>query len=103
MGGVRVVDRGSKEIVVFLSGEVGRDMADELDGALAEVSLLERLDDLDRVVVDAGEVTAFDLTGVDFLRALHLKGKQEGYELELAMLTEPVREALDRIEWPPSP
>lgn len=102
MGEVRVVDRGSKEIVVFLSGEVGRGMEAELGDALAEVALLERLDDLDRVVVDAGAVTAFDETGLNFLRDLHRNGRRQGYDLELAMLTDPVRTALDRAEWPPS-
>jgi hypothetical protein len=63
MGQVRVVDRASKEIVVFLAGDIDSGMEEQLNWALSEVTMLERLDDLHRVVVDAREVTSLGPAG----------------------------------------
>jgi anti-anti-sigma regulatory factor len=100
MGQVEVVDRGSREIVVFLRGDITSGMAKELSAALDEVGLLERLDDLHRAVVDTREVTAFDATGLDFLRRLEARGKAEDYEVALSMTSKPVLKALEDARWP---
>lgn len=100
MGRISVVDRGSREIVVFLSGDIDQDMERQLDNALGEVTLLERLDDLHRVIVDTREVTSFGDTGVRFLRKLEREGKEQDYELAFAMTSPPVTAALERANWP---
>jgi hypothetical protein len=100
MGQVEVVDRGSREIVVFLRGDITGGMAKELTTALDEVAMLEELDDLHRVVVDTREVTAFDHAGLDFLRRLEERGKAEDYEVALSMTSKPVLKALEDAHWP---
>lgn len=100
MGQVSVVDRGSREIVVFLRGDVDQAMEARLDEALSEVTLLERLDDLHRVIVDTREVTSFDEVGVRFLRKLEREGKEQDYELAFAMTSPPVTAALEQANWP---
>ncbi len=100
MGQVEVVDRGSREIVVFLRGDITSGMAKELSAALEQVALLEQVDDLHRAVVDTREVTAFDRSGVDFLRRLEQRGKAEDYEVALSMTSRPVLRALEDAHWP---
>lgn len=100
MGQVRVVDRASKEIVVFLAGDIDGAMEEQLNQALSEVTLLERLDDLHRVVVDAREVTSLGPAGIRFLRNLERTGTEQGYELAFSMLNAPALEALTREHWP---
>lgn len=100
MGQVRVVDRASKEIVVFLSGDIDGGMEDELNQALSEVSLLERLDDLNRVVVDAREVSSLGPAGIRFLRNLERSGEEQGFELAFSMLNASALAALSEERWP---
>ncbi|MBM7791348.1 hypothetical protein [Tenggerimyces flavus] len=100
MGQVEVVDRGSREIVVFLRGDITSGMAAQLSAALDQVGLLERVDDLHRAVVDTREVTAFGRAGVDFLRRLEARGKAEDYEVALSMTSQPVLRALEDAHWP---
>lgn len=94
MGQVSVVDRGSKEIVVFLSGDIDRAMEDQLSDALRRVTLLERVNDLSRAVIDTREVTAFDDTGVRFVRRLEQIGHERAFDVALCMTSKPVSEAL---------
>jgi hypothetical protein len=100
MGQVQVVDRGSREIVAFLRGDIDEGMRAELSRALDEVALLERLDDLHRVVVDTREVTAFSRAGLEFLRKLEERGRAEDYEVALSMTSKPVLRALEDAHWP---
>lgn len=100
MGQVRVVDRASKEIVVFLAGDIDGGMEDELNQALSEVTLLERLDDLNRVVVDAREVSSLGPAGIRFLRNLERAGEEQGFDLAFSMLNAPALAALAEERWP---
>jgi anti-anti-sigma regulatory factor len=100
MGQVRVVDRASKEIVVFLAGDIDGGMEEQLSQALSEVVLLERLDDLDRVVVDAREVTSLGPAGIRFLRNLERTGEEQGFDLAFSMLNGPALAALSEEQWP---
>ena len=100
MGQVRVVDRASKEIVVFLAGDIDGGMEEQLNWALSEVTMLERLDDLHRVVVDAREVTSLGPAGIRFLRNLERTGAEQGYDLAFSMLNAQALEALTREHWP---
>jgi anti-anti-sigma regulatory factor len=95
MGSVEVVDRGSLEIVVFLSGNVDEAMGLELDAALEEVARLEP----PRVVVDTHECTSFGTTGVQFLDALRRRGRLEGWEVDLAAIGPAVRPVLEEAGW----
>ncbi|WP_020579467.1 STAS domain-containing protein [Actinopolymorpha alba] len=99
MDDVEVVDRGSREIVVFLRGMIGPATESKLAAALQEVSLLEDLGNLDRVVVDTREVTAFDECGLRFLLEMERRGQAEGYEVAFSMISQPVLRALDRAHW----
>lgn len=100
MGQVRVVDRASKEIVVFLAGDIDGGMEEQLNWALSEVTLLERLDDLHRVVVDAREVTSLGPAGIRFLRNLERTGVEQGYDLAFSMLNAQALQGLSREHWP---
>lgn len=100
MGEVRVVDRGGREIVVFLSGDVGTSMATELDAAIDEVDALERIGLLERAIVDLQAVTAMDPRGVRFLQALQQRGALHGFDLDLTGISGPAHQALEQAEWP---
>lgn len=100
MGQVRVVDRASKEIVVFLAGDIDEAMEEQLNQALSEVTLLEQLDDLHRVVVDTREVTVLGPAGIRFLRKLERTGQEHDYELAFSMLNGPALAALTEQRWP---
>ena len=64
MGEVQVADRGSREIVVFLTGDIDESLADELHAAVDEVASLERLSSLSHAVVDMHGVTSLGPAGV---------------------------------------
>ena len=95
MGAVQVVDRGSLEIVVFLTGDIDESMQSELDAALEEVSVHEP----PRVVVDTHEATSLGPGGIGFLNALRARGQAEGYFVDLAAIGPAVRPALERAGW----
>jgi anti-anti-sigma regulatory factor len=95
MGSVEVVDRGSEEIVVFLSGDIEDVMRQELDGAVDEVSPLEP----SRVLVDTHECTSFGTAGVQFLDALRRRGQVEGWDVDLAAIGPAVRPVLEQSGW----
>lgn len=98
MHDIEVVDRGSHEIVVFLRGDIDDDMEPDLRAALRAIALLEEINDLDRVVVDAREVTAMGPAGLCFLLNLERQG-QGLYEVDLATLSRPALRALERSHW----
>jgi anti-anti-sigma regulatory factor len=95
MGTVEVVDRGSLEIVVFMSGEIDDDTRAAMDSALEQVSRLEP----QRVVVDTHDATSFGPTGVAFLDALRDRGRAEGFEVDLAAIGPEVRPVLEASGW----
>src|SRR4029453_3493234 len=83
MGSVEVVDRGSQEIVVFLSGDIDDSMGRQLDLAIEEVSALEP----PRVVVDLHDCTSLGPIGVQFLDALRRRGRLDGWEVGLSAIS----------------
>jgi anti-anti-sigma regulatory factor len=95
MGSVEVVDRGSLEIVVFLSGDIKDGMGRELDAAIEDVARLEP----PRVVVDTHECISFGIAGVQFLDALRRRGRLEGWEVDLAAIGPAVRPVLEEAGW----
>jgi anti-anti-sigma factor len=95
---VEVVDRGSHEIVVFLRGDIDDGMEHDLRAALRAIALLEEINDLDRVVVDARQVTSMGRAGLCFLLNLERQG-QGAYEVDLSALSRPVLRALERSHW----
>ncbi|REF37045.1 STAS domain-containing protein [Thermasporomyces composti] len=98
MRDVEVVDRGSHEIVVFLRGDIDDAMEHDLRAALREIALLEEINDLDRVVVDARDVTTMGRAGLCFL--LNLERYGEGrFEVDLSALSRPALRALERSHW----
>jgi hypothetical protein len=103
MGSVEVVDRGSREIVVFLRGDVGPAEAGALDGAIDEVDGLEQLSSLSRVVVDCRGVDSLGDDGVRFLRRLQERGERHGFALSLSMLSSAAHHALEDAGWPGVP
>lgn len=106
MGEVRVVDRGSREIVVFLSGDVDETMRPALDAAIAEVDGLETLTQLSRALVDMQGVTALGRAGLDFLHALQDQGGRHGFTVAATAMSGPAHRALEAVDHPfrmPSP
>lgn len=95
MGTVQVVDRGSQEIVVFLTGDIDDSTQSALDAALEEVTAHEP----PRVVVDTHAATSLDPVGIGFLNALRARGQAEGYFVDLAAIGAAVRPALERAGW----
>lgn len=95
MGTVQVVDRGSLEIVVFLSGNIDESMRSELEAALEEVSVHEP----PRVVVDTHAAASLGPAGIGFLNALRARGQVEGYFVDLAAIGPSVRPVLERAGW----
>jgi anti-anti-sigma regulatory factor len=100
MGEVRVLDRGGREITVFLVGEVGSMLAAEFDAALVEVETLTSVDQVDRVVVDLQGVTAMDQQAVTFLQALQQRGGDRGFDVDLTTISGPAHRALEQANWP---
>jgi anti-anti-sigma regulatory factor len=106
MGEVNVVDRGSREIVVFLSGDIDDGMVELLRGAVEEVAQMERLNGLSHAVVDMHGVTALGEPGLAFLRDLSDRGRHRGFEVSFSALSGPAHRAVEAAGWPfmePSP
>lgn len=95
MGNIEVVDRGSLEIVVFLSGDIDDSMGRQLDAAIEEVARLEP----PRVLVDTHDCAGFGTVGVQFLDALRRRGRLEGWEVDLAAIGPTVRPVLEEAGW----
>jgi hypothetical protein len=99
MGEVHVADRGSREIVVFLSGDVDDPLTDELHAAVDEVSRLERLGSLSHAVVDMHGVTSLGPAGIAFLRELEVRGERVGFEVSFSHLSNTAHRALEEAGW----
>lgn len=99
MGEVQVADRGSREIVVFLSGDVDEPMADELHAVVDEVTGLERLNSLSHAVVDMHRVTSLGPAGIAFLRELQGRGERAGFEVSFSHLSSVAHRALEDAGW----
>jgi|SRR5215475_6886354 len=95
MGSIEVVDRGSQEIVVFLSGDIDDSMGRQLDSAIDEVAELEP----PRVVVDLHDCTNLGPMGVQFLDALRRRGSLEGWQVDLTAISPPARTVLEEAGW----
>lgn len=99
-GEVSVVDRGAREIVVFLSGTVDDVLSDQLHSAVDDVTKLEELNGLDHVVVDMHKVTALDHSGISFLHELIQRGHKAGYQVSFSSLCGPAHRAIEGAGWP---
>lgn len=95
MGTVEVVDRGSLEIVVFMSGDIDDAAQADLDAAVEQVSRLEP----PRVVIDTHNCTSFGPAGVRFLDVLREGGRAAGFEVDLAAIGPEVRPVLEQAGW----
>src|SRR5690606_42031477 len=84
MGDVRVADRGSREIVVFLSGDVDETMSESLHEAVDRVARLEALEGLSHAVVDMHAVTSMGAAGIEFLRELEGRGTRAGVQVSFS-------------------
>jgi anti-anti-sigma regulatory factor len=102
MGDIEVVDRGSREFVAFLRGDIDESLAKDLDVALGEVAALEDVD-IQRVLVDLRDVTAMTEPGVKFLVELERLGRRSGFEVALSMVSKPALRALESAHWPHLP
>lgn len=100
MNGVDVVDRGAREIVVFLSGDVGDGLTSQLHDAIDEVTQLEDLNGLDHVVVDMHRVEALEQPGIVFLQELTRRGRESGFQVSFAALSGPAHRAVEDAGWP---
>lgn len=106
MGEVQVVDRGSLEIVVFLSGDIDDQMTERLHGAVEQVAQMEGLNGLTHAVVDMHGVTSLGPPGLAFLRELSDRGRRKGFEVSFSALSGPAHRAVEAAGWPfiePSP
>ena len=99
MGEVQVADRGSREIVVFLSGDVDDPLTDELHAAVDEVTRLERLSSLSHAVVDMHGVTSLGPAGIAFLRELQARGERAGFEVSFSHLSDAAHRAIEEAGW----
>ena len=99
MGEVEVVDRGQREIVVFLGGDMDETMRPALDRAVEDVDGLEHLNLLDRAIVDLHAVTSLGRAGVDFLHALAERGRRHGFDLQMAALSGAAHRGLEESGW----
>ncbi|MGH8823143.1 MAG: STAS domain-containing protein [Jiangellaceae bacterium] len=99
MGEVRVADRGSREIVVFLSGDIDDEMADALHAAVAEVAELESIGGLSHAVVDMHGVTALGAPGLTFLHELAERGRRSGFEISYSALSGAAHRAVEAAGW----
>lgn len=99
MSTVEVVDRGAREIVVFLSGDVGSEPDDAFGAAVDEVDRLEQLNALDHVVVDMHRVTGMSDAAIGFLRELSSRGRRSGFEVSFAALSGPAHRAIEANGW----
>ncbi|WP_157574752.1 STAS domain-containing protein [Jiangella muralis] len=99
MSTVEVVDRGGREVVVFLAGEVGTDPDDAFGPAIDRVVQLEQLNALDHVVVDMHLVTGMSDAAIEFLRELSTRGRASGYEVSFAAVSGPAHRAIEANGW----
>jgi anti-anti-sigma regulatory factor len=99
MGEVQVVDRGSREIVVFLSGDVDDEMVEPLQGAVEEVAQMEALNGLSHAVIDMHGVTELGEPGLAFLRELSDRGRHRGFEVSFSALSGPAHRAVEAAGW----
>jgi anti-anti-sigma factor len=99
MGTVEVVDRGAREIVVFLSGDIDDSNRDALDRAIDEVTALEELNDLSHAVVDMQGVTSLDDTGIAFLRRLNSRGERAGFDVSFSTMSASAHRAVEDAGW----
>lgn len=99
-GELSVVDRGAREIVVFLSGAVDNDLSEQCHSAVDDVTRLEELNALDHVVVDMHKVTAIDETGISFLHELIQRGHRAGFQVSFSSLSGPAHRAIEDSGWP---
>jgi anti-anti-sigma regulatory factor len=99
MSAVQVVDRGGREVVVFLSGDVDDTLTDQLHHAVGEVAELERIGGLTHVVVDMHQVTALQAPGIDFLRELTERGRRDGFEVSFSSMTGAAHRAVEAAGW----
>ncbi|HMG29731.1 MAG TPA: STAS domain-containing protein [Jiangellaceae bacterium] len=99
MGEVRVADRGAREIVVFLSGDIDDQMTDALHAAVAEVAELESISGLSHAVVDMHGVTVLGEPGLTFLRELNERGRRSGFEISYSAMSGPAHRAVEAAGW----
>lgn len=99
MGTIEVVDRGGREIVVFLSGNIDDVLGDQLHEAVDEVATLERIGGLTHVVVDMHRVTELTSPGVAFLKELIERGRDAGFEVSFSSMTGPAHRAVEDAGW----
>jgi anti-anti-sigma factor len=100
MGEVEVADRGGREIVVFLSGDIDESTGDALSEAIDEVVQLERLNGLDHAIVDMHNVTSLSPAGLTFLRQLQERGSRVGFQVSFSTMTGPAHRAVEEAGWP---
>lgn len=99
MGEVQVVDRGAREIVVFLTGDIDEPMTDALHAAVEEVTRLEQLSGLNHAIVDMHKVTSLGQAGISFLRELEGRGHRAGFEVSFSNMTGPAHRAVEASGW----
>jgi hypothetical protein len=99
MGHVDVVDRGGREIVVFLSGDISESDQNVLNNSIDEVAALERLNGLNFAVVDMHGVTSLGPAGVAFLHQLQDRGDRTGFEVSFSAVSAPAHRALEDAGW----
>ncbi|HEX6194835.1 MAG TPA: STAS domain-containing protein [Jiangellaceae bacterium] len=99
MGQVDVVDRGGREIVVFLSGDITESDQNALDDAIDEVEALERLNGLNFAVVDMHNVTSIGPPGIAFLHRLQDRGDRTGFDVSFSAVSAPAHRALEAAGW----
>ena len=99
MGGIEVVDRGAREIVVFLTGDIDDETAEYMHAAVERVARLEELNALSHAVVDMHAVTHLGSAGIAFLRELSERGKNAGFEVSFSALSGPAHRAVEAAGW----
>ncbi|NED98859.1 STAS domain-containing protein [Phytoactinopolyspora halotolerans] len=99
MSAVDVVDRGGREIVVFLSGDIDESISARLHEAVDRVATLERIGGLQHAIVDMHRVTALGDAGVEFLRELTERGREAGFTVSFASMTGPAHRAVEAAGW----
>ncbi|WP_129669743.1 STAS domain-containing protein [Phytoactinopolyspora endophytica] len=99
MSGVDVVDRGGREIVVFLSGDIDGTLTEQLHDAVDRVATLERIGGLQHAIVDMHRVTELDDAGVAFLHELTERGRAAGFTVSFASMTGPAHRAVEAAGW----
>lgn len=96
---VEVVDRGAREIVVFLSGQIDAELSDPLHAAVEHVVELVELNGLDHVVVDMHRVEGIGEAGVSFLRELIARGGPGGFAVSFAALSAAAHREIEAAGW----